>query len=747
MANISPWDYCQDGNPIGGGVGYDRIITSGDVTITTSDTYSTFRTKVEAAISGQVVFINSNVTMDLTSLGSGTISVPGGVTIASDRGNNGSEGALLYTNQMKYNNNGGSDRPVFVTVGTGVRFTGFTMRGPYGFSGTYAANDSMLPLRRLKHGIASNYNNTEVDNMHIFNFPASATGFGRMSSNDVFFGPRVFSNGHKCHHNYIHNNLQNGMGYGVSTDNCDIAIYGNMFHSHRHDIAGTGRVGNTYEAYCNIVINEFPANTGFLLNGPVGAKVYTVTADGSGNAVSYNPQQTGNTHHNFDMHPEFYCNNDNWNYNNCGPPTSPIYVHHNDFQDDGVARHTAIQNVSISGVPRDGQYTRVEYNRTVRTDLGNWNDAGTGFEGLDYHIRQGRTLPNSTSVEGEYIATLPFRITIVGNVLNNGDPGGQTGGTQGVSNLQFISTSSNQVEVEENTVTPIFPMEPVTTEIGETYTWTIEPLRNGLPYLDVDDFSIVNVNQLKLNLTPDYENPTDSNTNNIYGCDITVTSTSGATFTRGIGVYVTNIISEGVTSIAFDNPTQTISVGQSVDLSHTFNGGPPLPTNTGVTYFTDSNNEGILSNAGIGINTGIVTFYIIADDTTNGVIQNEMTVTIESVGDIPIVTLTGSPIINHTVGDTYIEYGATYSDTEDGTGDAVVTGDDAPTIDTSVPGTYIVTYSHLDSDLNSSAPVTRTVNISLPNPNPNKPPLSNYDPDKFGAGKLNRAYIGPTKVI
>jgi len=409
VVNISPWDYCQDGNPIGGGAGYDRIITSGDITITTSDTYSTFKTKIEAATSGQVVFINNDVSMDLTNLGGDAILVPAGVTVASDRGNGSSEGAFLYTNQMKHNSSG-YDRPVFLAAGINIRITGFTLRGPYGFSGTYASSEAEKVLRRLKHGIASNYDNAEVDNMHIYNFPASATNFGQYTSNSTYWGPLQYSSGHKVHHNYIHNNLQNGMGYGVSTSHAYVEVYSNVFHSHRHDIAGSGQLDNSFEAYCNTIISEFQSDITFKQGGGAtdavnGTKVYAITSDGSGNSISSNPKQSGNTHHNFNMHPEYYCDGNVWEYGKCDPPAgNEVYVHHNDFQDDGVARHsqtTDMQNVSISGIPVG--LGRVEYNRTVRTYLANWGTT----DNVSILLKQKRTL-----------GPLPKGITTLGNIFN-----------------------------------------------------------------------------------------------------------------------------------------------------------------------------------------------------------------------------------------------------------------------------------------------------------------------------------------
>ena len=378
VVNISPWDYCQDGNPIGGGAGYDAIVTTGTHIVSTDIGWAAFKALVEARKSGDVVFINSNVTIDLTGLGATAILVPAGVTIASDRGNGGSEGAFLYTNQMKYGGTG-SDRPVFLTAGADVRFTGFRMKGPFGEVGNYSPN--LESGRRLKHGISSNYNNTEIDNCELYNFPASATGFGRYTSNSTFFGPLQYSDGHKVHHNYIHNNRQNGMGYGVATSHAHVEIYANLFQYHRHEIAGTGQPDDSYEAYCNTIL-------------------------------------PGGTHHNFDMHPEYYCDNDVYVYGYCDPPAGKtIYVHHNDFKEDGSARHDKtgnMANVIIGGLPAIP--ARIEYNRFFYSHLANWtNPAGE----YDYAIRQGRT-----------VAPLPKSITTLGNVFNGDTPPGQTGSIQ-----------------------------------------------------------------------------------------------------------------------------------------------------------------------------------------------------------------------------------------------------------------------------------------------------------------------------
>ncbi len=50
-----------------------------------------------------------------------------------------------------------------------------------------------------------------------------------MVTNNTAYGPYRKSVGSKIHHNYIHNNLQNGMGYGGDVQSKEVKIYANMF--------------------------------------------------------------------------------------------------------------------------------------------------------------------------------------------------------------------------------------------------------------------------------------------------------------------------------------------------------------------------------------------------------------------------------------------------------------------------------------------------------------------------------------
>jgi len=83
----------------------------------------------------------------------------------------------------------------------------------------------------------------------------------------------------------------------------------------------------------------------------------------------------------------------------------------------------------------------------------------------------------------------------------------------------------------------------------------------------------------------------------------------------------------------------------------------------------------------------------------------------EDPNHAPVIMLIGSTIINLIVGDIFTDPGATASDTEDGdiTGDVVIGGD---AVDTSIEGTYIITYNVVDSEGLAADEAIRTVIIA-----------------------------------
>ena len=116
-----------------------------------------------------------------------------------------------------------------------------------------------------------------------------------------------------------------------------------------------------------------------------------------------------------------------------------------------------------------------------------------------------------------------------------------------------------------------------------------------------------------------------------------------------------------------------------------------------------------------GSETATDSFTYRADD--GGSQSNVATVslTINPVNDVPIITLAGSATVNIKVGDAYVDAGATANDDEDGdiSANIVVGGD---TVDPNTDGIYVVTYDVADSGASAATQVTRTVNVATNSP-------------------------------
>jgi hypothetical protein len=202
------------------------------------------RDALSRAKSGQVVFIPGETEIDLTTLiyiEQLVLEVPAGVTLAGDRGQGGSQGALLSSDALK--------TPVMIrALGPGVRITGLRIRGPnpkryldhhrraFGPGGPGHSYYYQFPTQ---DGIATEHDRLEVDNCEI-------SGFGHAG---IALRKGV---GHRIHHNFIHHCQYNGLGYGVSHDTASSVIEFNRFDWNRHSIAGTGRPGCTYVARHNV---------------------------------------------------------------------------------------------------------------------------------------------------------------------------------------------------------------------------------------------------------------------------------------------------------------------------------------------------------------------------------------------------------------------------------------------------------------------------------------------------------------
>ncbi len=231
--------------PIGGGSGYTDIVSAGDFTVRTVDQ---LLDALKQAKRGDVVYLPGDVEMNLTALvyiDRLVIEIPAGVTLASNRGEQGSQGALLVCDAL--------DTPgVLRPMGPEARVAGLRLQGPnnrryldhhkrsFGKGGKGRDYYYKLPTSQ---GIVCDVPKLTVDNCEISGF--SHAGIYLRGGD-----------GHYIHHNYIHHCQYNGLGYGVCHADAQSVIEYNLFNWNRHSIAGTGQPGCSYTARHNVELGE-----------------------------------------------------------------------------------------------------------------------------------------------------------------------------------------------------------------------------------------------------------------------------------------------------------------------------------------------------------------------------------------------------------------------------------------------------------------------------------------------------------
>ncbi|MAG56023.1 MAG: hypothetical protein CMJ83_07015, partial [Planctomycetes bacterium] len=224
------------------GRGYRRGLTVGDHVARSLDALIGALAKAKP---GEVVFVPGDVAIDCTArclIEDLVLVVPAGVTLASDRGHEGSQGALIFSDHL-------ATRPLIRAGGADVRISGLRGRGPD-------------PERRLDHHRRAYRGTTKRDPDYYYRLPTSdgiETTHPRLEVDDCELAgwshAAVYlrrGEGHRVHHCFIHHNQRQGLGYGVCHDVAASLIERNLFDRNRHSIAGTGRPGCGYEARHNV---------------------------------------------------------------------------------------------------------------------------------------------------------------------------------------------------------------------------------------------------------------------------------------------------------------------------------------------------------------------------------------------------------------------------------------------------------------------------------------------------------------
>jgi hypothetical protein len=248
------------GNPIGGGAGYRDIILPGDphikYTVSNYDEFAQALTKTY--VKGDIIYIPETASINMTGHSGDEVAIPANVTIASNRGSNGSLGGRFFWLSSPSDSSWGyATGTMFYIITDNVRITGLRLEGPHMTTDSSVSDNhkqrSAMDLRNGK--------GLEVDNCEIYGWSFAAIdietdtetksdrdSLSALGLNSAEIGSAIAN----IHHNYIHHCQMDGLGYGVVVNGGTALVKANLFDYTRHAVAASGVPNEGYEASYNI---------------------------------------------------------------------------------------------------------------------------------------------------------------------------------------------------------------------------------------------------------------------------------------------------------------------------------------------------------------------------------------------------------------------------------------------------------------------------------------------------------------
>ncbi|WP_123539094.1 right-handed parallel beta-helix repeat-containing protein [Halosimplex salinum] len=205
---------------LGGGEGYENTVPRSDADVVVSS-LSELLSALGSASSGDVVYVAGDATIDASSVtGSSRLTVPAGVTLASDRGIDGAPGGEIKTDVIDYSH--------MMAANRNARVTGLRITGPLTSYVDYS--------KPVSSGLTVNGSGVEIDNVE-------ASGFNHAAL-------KLNASAH-IHHSHVHSNSMDGLGYGIMCyGGQNTLIEYNRFNFNRHSVANEGTAG--YEVRYNM---------------------------------------------------------------------------------------------------------------------------------------------------------------------------------------------------------------------------------------------------------------------------------------------------------------------------------------------------------------------------------------------------------------------------------------------------------------------------------------------------------------
>ncbi|WP_246308245.1 right-handed parallel beta-helix repeat-containing protein [Halosimplex rubrum] len=201
---------------VGGGDGYSGTVPESEADVVVS-TRGELEQALNGASSGDVVYVDPDASINVPDR---ELTIPSGVTLASNRGIDGSDGGEIRADEVY------GEGPL--QTGDDVRVTGLRITGSI---------DEYVDFNRPVHsGVAVKGTGCEIDNVEISGF-----SYGGVKLQEPAY----------VHHSYIHTNAMDGLGYGIvcNQEGGDTLIEYNEFNLNRHSVASRGYAG--YEVRYN----------------------------------------------------------------------------------------------------------------------------------------------------------------------------------------------------------------------------------------------------------------------------------------------------------------------------------------------------------------------------------------------------------------------------------------------------------------------------------------------------------------
>lgn len=295
------------GSPIGGAQGYLLSPKVGNYHVSTKQE---LLQALNQAVAGETILVKDGTQIDLS--GESDLLLNTGVTLAGNRGEDGSEGPLLYTNDMP------TDGKLFSLLGQ-TRISGLRIRGPAKSIGDLLPEDQQY----ARIAIVANEPDIEIDNCEISHFDRG--------------GIEIYPDGQNVyiHHNYLHD-IQAYPVIVLNRSKLPILIEANIIEWVWHAVAGSGYPGTGYEARFNRFIRK-------------AVPIFWLPYTGD---------------HALDMHPYLPILQER-NYRLAG---QKLEIHHNTFINEAPGDPSALvaPDIKIRGIPTE--LARIYNNKFLNSD-------------------------------------------------------------------------------------------------------------------------------------------------------------------------------------------------------------------------------------------------------------------------------------------------------------------------------------------------------------------------------------------